>query len=244
MTPTLLPGMRTSLRSLRGKCLLVALLLAGAAARGDLTWQATRLEFHPAVSDREVKAQFLFTNEGNQPVSIDSVTPGCGCTTAALDKLTYQPGEKGSLQVVFHIGERTGFQDKVIQVKIHGVKDPVVLTMATYIPELMRIEPRFLFWRQGDPPVPRMIKLTVLPQASLCRLHVISTNPKFKATIHTIREGSAYLLVVVPADTAGDASTVFAIEAMAVPGVPAAPGSPGAPGVPKTFQAFAHITPK
>ena len=229
--------MRTASRRRRGYCFF-ALLLAGVAARGDLTWQTTRLEFHPAVSDREVKAEFQFTNEGTQPVSIDSVTPGCGCTTTALDKLTYQPGEKGSVKAIFHIGERTGFQDKVIRVNIHGIKDPVVLTMATWIPELMRIEPRYLFWRAGEPPVPRIIKLTVLPAARLARLHVISTNPKFKATIQTLHEGRAYLLVVTPADTVGDASAVFAIEAQAAPAVP------NAPGIPKSFQAFAHITPR
>jgi hypothetical protein len=219
---------------------LAALLVVGAAARADLKWEATRLEFHPAVSDRDVTARFPFTNEGTEPVVIDAVETGCGCTTAALAKLTYQPGEKGSVQATFHIGERTGFQDKVIRVRIHGVQDPVVLTMATFIPELLKIEPHYVFWRLGDPPVPRIIKLTVLPDARLDHLHVVSSNPKFTAAIHPLQEGSAYLLVVTPTDTATDVSTVFAIEAMAGP----APGVANAPIIPKRFQAFANIIPK
>jgi hypothetical protein len=208
------------------------LLLASAAARADLKWDTTRLEFHPALTDQEVKAQFPFTNAGTGPVTIDAVESGCGCTTTTLDKLTYQPGEKGSVQALFHIGERTGFQDKIIRVRIHGVRDPVILSMATFIPELMKIEPRFVFWRVGDPPEPRTIKLTVQPEAKLAHLHVISTNPKFKTTLETLREGSAYRLVVTPTDTATNGSAQLAILALADPNIP------------KRFQALANVIPR
>jgi hypothetical protein len=212
--------------------LLATLLLTGAAARADLKWQTTRLEFHPAVADKEVTGEFPFANAGPDPVTIDAVEPGCGCTTATLDKATYLPGEHGRVEATFHIGERTGFQDKVIRVRIRGVKDPVVLTMATYIPELVKLEPRYVFWRVGDSPEPRLIKLTVLPEARLANVHAISTNPKFKTSVQPIHQGSLYLLTVTPLDTSTDTSAVFAIEAMA------------APGIPKKFSAFANIVPK
>ncbi len=139
---------------------------------------------------------------------------------------------KGLVKATFTVGERTGFQDKVIRVKIHGVQDPVVLTMVTYLPELLRIEPRYVFWRAGDPPQTRLIKLTVMPGVKLTAPHVFSVNPKFKATVQTIHEGSFYLLDVTPTDTATDGSTVLDIEAMA------------APGVAKKFEAIANIVPK
>jgi hypothetical protein len=219
--------------------LLVALLAVGMPARGDLKWEATRLELHPPATAKEAKGEFLFTNEGSKPVTIDSVESGCGCTTAVLEKLTYQPGETGRIQVTFHIGDRTGFQDKVIRVKVHGVKDPIVLSLATHVPEMLRIEPRFVFWRTGDPPEPRMIKLTATPESRLGHLHVISTNPKFKAEIQTLREGSDYRLVVTPEDTAvAGTSSVLAILALPEPAMPnSAP-------MPKRFQVFANIVPK
>ena len=212
--------------------LLAACLARPDLARADLKWQATRLEFHPALTDKEVKGEFTFTNDGNQPVIIDSVDTGCGCTSATLARTTYQPGETGTIDVIFHLGERTGFQDKPIRVNIHGAKDPVILTMATYIPELMKIQPRYVFWRQGDPPQPHIIKLTVPPGMKVSTVHAFSPNPKFKATIQTIHEGSFYLLTVTPVDTAGDSTTTLAIEAIA------------GPGNPKTLHAFATITPK
>jgi len=200
-------------------------------ARADLRWDSTRVELHPSMSDREVKGDFAFINTGNQPVTIDSVEPGCGCTTVALAKPTYQPGERGHVEAIFHIGERTGVQAKPIRVSIHGVKEPVILSLITYIPELLRVEPRDVFWRAGDAPVPRFIKLTASPEARLAELHVLSTNPKFKATLQTIHKGSDYLLVISPVDTSSEATTTLFIEAMA------------GPGILKKFQAFANIAP-
>ncbi|HEX4084654.1 MAG TPA: DUF1573 domain-containing protein [Chthoniobacteraceae bacterium] len=211
---------------------LPLLLAACLTARADIQWQATRLEFHPALSDKEVKGQFAFANDGNQPVTIDSVETGCGCTSATLAKKTYQPGEKGTIDVVFHIGERTGYQDKPIRVNIHGSKTPVVLTMDTYIPELMKMQPRYVFWRRGDPPRPQWIKLTASPGMKVTAVHAFSPNPKFKASIQTVHEGSFYLLTVTPVDTSGDGATTLAIEALA------------GPGNPKTLHAFATITPE
>lgn len=216
----------------RAVILLAALLSLGIAARADLKWQATRLEFHPAAADQEVNAAFPFTNIGAEPVSIDSVKTGCGCTTATLEKLTYQPGESGRVEATFHIGDRIGIQDKVIQVWIHGIKGPVLLSMVTFVPELMRIEPKFVFWREGDPPVPRQIRLTLLPDANLGSLHVISLNPKFKAALVPLRSGSLYMLNVTPTDTAAQAAGPLIVEAMA--------GS----AVSKKFQIIANIIPK
>jgi len=212
--------------------------LGGGIARGQLKWETTRVEFHPAITEKAVTAEFPFTNAGTTPVAIDSVNSGCGCTTATLDKLVYQPGEKGKVSATFHIGERTGLQEKVVRVNIHGIKDPIVLTLATYLPELMRIEPRYLFWRVGDDPVPRFMKLTALPEARLLTVHVFSNSDRFKASMQPTHKGGSYLLVVTPTDTATDGKATLAIETMADPGVP------GAPAVPKSFEAFASITPR
>ncbi len=196
------------------------------------------MEFHPAITEKEVTAEFPFTNAGTAPVTIDAVEPGCGCTTARLDKRAYQPGEKGAVSATFHIGERTGMQVKVVRVTIHGVKEPVMLTIAADIPELMKIEPRYLFWRVGDDPAPRFMKLTALPDARLRAVQVFSNNARFTATMQPIHEGSEWLVVVTPSGTGTDAKATLAIEAMADS------GTPGAPGTEKSFEAFASITPR
>jgi hypothetical protein len=211
--------------------LLLVVFLFSLDARADLRWDSTRIELHPSMADQDVKGDFAFINTGDQPVTIDSVEPGCGCTTIALGKPTYRPGERGHIEAIFHIGERTGIQDKPIRVKIHGVKEPVILTLTTYIPEVLRVEPQDVFWRAGDAPIPRIIKLTAAPEERLAEIHVMSTNPKFRATLQTIHKGSDYLVVVAPLDTSSEATTTLYIEAMA------------GPGVLKKFHAVANIAP-
>src|SRR5437870_5813393 len=69
---------------------IATLLMFQAAAHAGLQWEKKELEFRADASAGEVKAEFNFTNTGDGPVTIESVQSSCGCTTAVLDKKTYQ----------------------------------------------------------------------------------------------------------------------------------------------------------
>ena len=175
--------------------LVLPKLLLGASA---LVWEHRQLEFHPDPGDKEVKAEFHFTNNSPQPVVIDSVRSSCGCTTTGLGKKTYEAGEKGQVTALFTIGQRRGLQVKGIQVKIHGESEPTILTMITRIPELIKIEPQFVSWTMGDPITPKTIKL-IVPSDSRLRLgKVTSSEASITATLETVKEGSEYRLVIGP----------------------------------------------
>ena len=213
--------------------LLLLMLSAAGIARADLQWDATQLQFHPAIADKDVYAEFSFVNSGTDTVTIDAVESACGCTTAALDKMAYQPGEKGKVTATFHIGDRTGLQDKVIRVRIHGTKAPTVLTMATYIPEVMKIDPHYVFWRAGEPPQPRMVKISVLPGVKVSGVHAITLNPDYKVTLQTRLAGQQYVMLVSPTAAAtANATATFEIHAIVDPGVS------------KVFRVFANIIPR
>lgn len=55
-----------------------------------------------------LKTIIKIKNIGNEPLKIHSVKPGCGCTTAPLDKDVIQPGEYGSLDVTLQISKDAG----------------------------------------------------------------------------------------------------------------------------------------
>lgn len=55
-----------------------------------------------------LKTIIKIKNIGNEPLKIHSVKPGCGCTTAPLDKDVIQPGEFGSLDVTLQISKDAG----------------------------------------------------------------------------------------------------------------------------------------
>lgn len=57
--------------------------------------------------DGEVSHDFQFMNTGDKPLLIKNVITGCGCTSAEWSKEAYQPGEKGTIRLVYHPQGRT-----------------------------------------------------------------------------------------------------------------------------------------
>ena len=209
--------------------ILAALYWFQSLAFGGLQWEKKEIEFNPLVTDKEVKADFNFTNAGREPVTIVAVEPGCGCTTAVLEKRTYRPGEKGHIAATFTIGQRTGLQNKPIRVTVRGEKEETVLTMITHIPELMKVSPQLVFWQTGEAPEAKTIELTAMRDAPLRVTKVTSTDPKMKAAIETVQEGKSYKVVVTPAETAAPVSATLTIETEL------------APNVYQYFTAYAHV---
>lgn len=62
-------------------------------------WEKSVLERTAAPADEEAVVEYALTNVGPEAVTIQSVHSSCGCTTAALDKKVYQPGESGRITV-------------------------------------------------------------------------------------------------------------------------------------------------
>lgn len=62
---------------------------------------------------------FEFTNTGNQPVSIQSVSASCGCTSPGWTKEPVAPGKKGTVDVTYKPSGVTRF-NKSLVVRIAG----------------------------------------------------------------------------------------------------------------------------
>lgn len=67
--------------------------------------------------DSPLKAEVLFKNEGNETLVIKSVKPGCGCTTAPLDKNELEPGESTTMRLEFRVGNDAGTTSKSITIE-------------------------------------------------------------------------------------------------------------------------------
>ena len=92
---------------------------------------------------------FAFVNDGETTVTIEAVNSSCGCTTAALDKKVYAPGEKGELRARFDLGQRRGLQTKTISVKIQNEPMATILTLAVAIAEPMKVLPSLVLWKRA-----------------------------------------------------------------------------------------------
>ena len=210
-------------------CAIWLSALAFSNAESVLRWDHKQLAFHPVAGEKTVKAEFGFTNTGTQTAKIDSVRPSCGCTTIALEKKSFEPGERGSITAVFTIGQRKGMQAKGIRISVHGESDPTDLMMVTYVEEGIKMEPQFVFWRTGEEPKPKTIKL-VMPSSTQLRLgKVVSSDSRISAAVEPVKEGACYNLIVRPLNTENPVTAVLRIEA-------AAPSSEA-----KIFKAYAQV---
>jgi len=94
---------------------------------------------------RKVSHEFQFTNEGDADLVIESVRTSCGCTTASLDKKIYQPGESGSIPVIFDSAEFTGTFAKAVRLTTNeGLKLERELIIRGEIVEDIAVSPAVL----------------------------------------------------------------------------------------------------
>jgi len=186
-----------------------SLAFAGSA----LQWDHKLLEFHPAPTEKAVKAEFSFTNISSEPVTIGSVRSSCGCTTVGLDKKTYQPGEKGHVTAIFTIGSRRGVQVKAIRVAVQGEPDPAILSLVANLSVPLKIDPEFVFWQRGEDPCPKIMKLAIPSDSHLRPTKVSSNDPRISTTLETVKAGSEYRIVITPDGTAKPAMAILTVEA-------------------------------
>jgi Protein of unknown function (DUF1573) len=181
--------------------LLLSLFLA-IPAFAQLKWDTTEQTLKAKPGDREVVATYRFTNTGATPITIDNVHTSCGCTTAALAKNDYAPGESGQIVARMDIGNRTGHQEKSIVVTTkQNPRSPMVLRLLADIPEPVVMKPTFVMWALGESPTPKIIDIKVTDGFPVRLLKVDSDNPDIKVEVRQVHPGVELEVKVTPKDT-------------------------------------------
>ena len=193
---------------------ILPLLFTQPNARAALKWEQLRADLAPGPKDKIVEARFPFVNDGQTSVTIEAVKSSCGCTTAALDKMVYAPGEKGEVRARFDIGQRRGLQTKTISVKIANEPAPTILTLAVALAEPLRLKPALVVWEKGEANKAKSMTLDALPGQPIRAVKVTSTDPRMRATVETIKDGERYAINVAPdgTDAAGFATLTIDAE--------------------------------
>lgn len=114
------------------KSIVVSLfLLSGFVfAKPAIKFKNTVVDFGEVNSGKSIDIVFEFENTGTEILLITRVTPSCGCTTAALEKKEYKPGEKGAITSKFNSTNYSGRIIKTITVVSNDADTPEVrLTM-------------------------------------------------------------------------------------------------------------------
>ena len=210
--------------------MILATTLA-ASAQGELKWEKKEIELHPSITDETAVANFKYQNTGDKLIRITGVQSSCGCTAATAGKNDVGPGESGEIKATFKMGNRVGLQKKTVTVT---TDDPAnastVLTLTAMVPQLLEINPTFVFWKGGEPTNPKIITVKVGGEFPVTDLKVTPSSPDFTVKVE---RGAAkeFRVVVQPTQTDRNSTVTLTIQ----------PDFPKDP--PKVYFASARIMP-
>jgi hypothetical protein len=75
-----------------------------------------------------VTHDFLFTNESDQAIVIETASPSCGCTTPVFPQAAIAKGKSDKVTAGFN-AQAVGPFNKTITIKLAGIDLPTVLTI-------------------------------------------------------------------------------------------------------------------
>lgn len=100
-------------------------------------------------TDSPLKAKVKIFNKGNTELNITNVRPGCGCTTAPLDKSKIAPGDFATLDITLNVGSNTGSVTKSILIESN---DPSRQSFHYYIKAVvvrpLDVNPQYLVFNE------------------------------------------------------------------------------------------------
>ena len=195
------------------KLLLFSLSVFAGSAFGQLAWETTEQTFNSKPEDKEVVAKYKFANTGANTVKIQNVRTSCGCTTAALNKTDYAPGESGEIEAKFAFSGRTGRQEKAIMVTTTArPEQPTILKLHVNIQETVKIEPQVVFWQPGEQPAPKVIHIAIAEDAAAKIVSVTSDNPALKVKLTELKPGKEYEAQITPESATQPAAATLMIR--------------------------------
>ncbi len=71
-------------------------------SKAVISWEKTKQDLGKIPQGKPVSITYEFTNTGNAPLIIASVSPSCGCTTNDFTKNSIAPGKKGFITLTFN----------------------------------------------------------------------------------------------------------------------------------------------
>ena len=175
-------------------------------AAGTLKFEQTKKDVTVGNDDKTVTVDFDFKNEGASDASIEKYDAGCPCATVGVkdSKMTYKPGETGTVRIVFDLGMVPGTMDKAVAIYLKGdpINHPsVTLTSHIVVPSLVEVEPKSLMWDVGSKPEPKTVTVTMKHSEPIKIVSMSGADPRFKQELKTIEEGKKYEVVITPAST-------------------------------------------
>ncbi|WP_276134079.1 DUF1573 domain-containing protein [Polluticoccus soli] len=78
---------------------------------------------------------FEFTNNGKKPLLISGATGSCGCTVADYPREPIQPGQTGTMKVMFNSTDKIGHQEKSVNISTNSKRGTHMLYIKADVKE-------------------------------------------------------------------------------------------------------------
>lgn len=185
---------------------LLLTIISISTVHAELTFKSKRADVSVAADAKEVTIPFYFQNKTKKPITIARMDTACSCLYSKVKdkKMTYQPGEKGEIEVRFELGKFSGEVNKslLLWTTDDAAESPSsVLTSYITIPKLFVVTPVTTFWKLGEKTVTKTVRLKVTDKKPIkINKHSI-TSSNFSYELVTIRDGWEYELKITPKDT-------------------------------------------
>lgn len=165
-----------------------------------IAFDAASFDFGKVSDVHPLEHAFSFTNTGDQRLVISDAKPSCGCTTATLEKKTYEPGEVGSIGASW---KPMGFgqQKKTVTVTTNGRPEHTILSLHAEIVPFVAFDPIYLNFGQVQLGSEHSMSAAMsCPDPALEVLSVSANNPHVKAEL--VEQGGERSVVVTLLDSA------------------------------------------
>jgi len=183
------------------------------AAQAQLKWESQKIEVRAEAGQEKIEATFAFQNTGKTIVNLGEVSTTCGCTIAEPDKQIFLPGEKGKITAQFTAGDRTGWQEKAINVE---TDDPtnrnVVLTLRVWVPALLEVKPSAVGWKADEKPETKRLHAKVLVDQPMEIVSAKCSDERIAVALERTGKAGEYDILVTPKTTKDLIRAVITIE--------------------------------
>jgi len=108
---------------------LVGVFAFAQEKQAEISFETVSHDFGTITEGTQATVEFQFTNKGDAPLVLSSVSASCGCTTPEWTKEPIMPGQTGIVKAIYNSTGRPGSFTKSITVNSNAKNGTMILTI-------------------------------------------------------------------------------------------------------------------